>query len=210
MNCEQVRASLLAVGPTADTEAHLDECPSCRSRRPAMAIARDTLADPSVWEEPAPELGDRIVSILSKDPTAATWTIPGRQRWRWLAAAAAAILVVVGVVAMIGADRPDWEVVMPGTDLAPAATSTVAGWNTDSGTRMRLTIRGLPPAPTGTVYELWLSADALHVSAGTFTSGGDIEVWTGVRRSEFPRLWVTIEPLDEDESPSGRTVLDTG
>jgi hypothetical protein len=210
MNCEQVRAALLAEESTASTDAHLDECPSCRSRRPAMAIGRDILADPSVWEEPAPELGDRIVSLLSQEPTTAVSTIRNRQRWMWLAAAAAAVLVVIGVVATIGAERPDWEVAMPGTDLAPAATSTVAGWNTDSGTRMRLTVSGLPPAPTGTVYELWLSAGALHVSAGTFTSGGDIEVWTGVRRSEFPRLWVTIEPLDEDESPSGRTVLDTG
>ena len=98
---------------------------------------------------------------------------------------------------------------MPATELAPQATSTVLGWNTDSGTRMLLEVEGLDRAPAGYVYEFWLSEGPLHISAGTFTGNGEIELWSGVTRAEFPRLWVTLEPLDEDESPSGTTVLDT-
>jgi hypothetical protein len=110
----------------------------------------------------------------------------------------------------IGSPSPDWVVSMPGTDLAAQASSTVSGWNTDSGTRMLLSIEGLDPAPDGYVYELWLSKGPVHVSAGTFTAAGDVELWAGVTRADFPRLWVTLEPLDEDESPSRSTVLDTG
>lgn len=98
---------------------------------------------------------------------------------------------------------------MPGTDFAPAATSTVEGWNTDSSTRMLLTVDGLDTSLTGYVYEFWLSQGPLQISAGTFTGSGEIELWSGMSRADFPRLWVTLEPLDEDESPSGRTVLDT-
>lgn len=98
---------------------------------------------------------------------------------------------------------------MPGTDIAPLATSTVAGWNEDAGTRIVVTIENLDRAPEGFFYEFWLSDGPLHISAGTFTAGGEIELWTGVSRRDFPRLWVTLEPIDEDEAPSEVTVLDT-
>jgi hypothetical protein len=75
---------------------------------------------------------------------------------------------------------------------------------------MLLSVDGLEGAPDGYVYEFWLSEGPLHISAGTFTASGDIELWSGVSRADFPRLWVTLEPLDEDESPSSHTVLDTG
>ena len=75
---------------------------------------------------------------------------------------------------------------------------------------MVVAIEGLNPAPDGFVYEFWLSDGPVHISAGTFHSDGEIELWSGVSRADFPRLWITLEPLDEDESPSGNTVLDTG
>jgi hypothetical protein len=90
------------------------------------------------------------------------------------------------------------------------ASGTVAGWNTESGTRMVLDIEGLDPAPPGFVYELWLSAGPRHISAGTFVeAGNDLELWAGVSRRDYPRVWVTLEPLDDNESLSGETVLDT-
>lgn len=209
MNCDAARAAIVAGATSPETDAHVGTCPSCRAIVGSLDAGRSALSDAAVWEEPAPELSERIVSMISARPPAADAARP--TRWAWLVAGAAAVLIaVVAVVAVTRAPAPDWEVTMRGTDLASEATSDVAGWNTDAGTRMRLTIEGLPPAPIGTVYELWLSNAELHVSAGTFTAGGEIELWTGVPRSDYPRLWVTIEPLDTDESPSGRTVLDTG
>jgi len=71
-------------------------------------------------------------------------------------------------------------------------------------------IAGLDLAPAGSFHEFWLSSGPVHISAGTFHTGGQIELWSGVARSDYPRLWVTLEPIDDDESPSPVTVLDTG
>ena len=99
---------------------------------------------------------------------------------------------------------------MAGTAEAPAASATVSGWTTEGGIRIELESDSLPTAPDGFYYELWLSAPDRIISAGSFRSGEDVVLWSGVPRSEVPRLWVTLEPLDSDPAPSGLTVLDSG
>jgi hypothetical protein len=209
MNCDEFRARYLAGEDDATMRTHVTECRSCQGVRDNLTAARRTLDDPTIWEEPSPELEDRIVALIAGTPSRA---VKPRRRQRWLSptVAAAAIALLAGIYAIARPPTPDWEVVMPGTELSPLATSTVAGWNTGSGTRMVLSVEGLEPAPDGFVYEFWLSEGPVHISAGTFKAGGEIDVWSGVTRADFPRLWVTLEPLDDDESPSGQTVLDTG
>ena len=165
--------------------------------------------DPAIWAEPPPELEDQVIALIAGNQKRAPTGLGRLERWVRPLAAAAAVVVAVGLYGVLRTPSPDWEVAMPGTDLAPQATSTIAGWNTESGTRMVVAVEGLDPAPAGYVYEFWLSEGPLHISAGTFTAEGEIELWSGVSRADFPRLWVTLEPLDEDESPSGHTVLDT-
>ena len=167
-------------------------------------------ADAAVWEEPSPELENQVLALIAGNGLPAPEAGDGLRRWLRPLAAVAAVITVVALYAVLRPPSPDWVVAMPGTDLAPQATSTVEGWNTESGTRMLLSVDGLDEAPDGYVYEFWLSQGPLHISAGTFSASGDIELWSGVTRAGFPRLWVTLEPLDEDESPSGQTVLDTG
>ena len=75
---------------------------------------------------------------------------------------------------------------------------------------MLLAVNGLDPAPDGYIYEFWLSDGPRYVSAGTFRAGGVVELWVGVSRRDFPRMWVTLEPIDTDAGPSSATVLDTG
>lgn len=209
MNCDEFRAQYLAGENSEGATGHLAHCAACRSRQQDIAAGRDALKDPATWEEPPPELQDQVIALVAGNRNRAA-TRPGRaERWLRPVAAAAALFIAVGLYGMFRAPSPDWEVAMPGTELAPLATSTIAGWNTDSGTRLVMTVKGLDPAPAGYVYEFWLSQGPLHISAGTFSAGGEIDLWTGVTRAEFPRLWVTLEPLDDDESPSGHTVLDT-
>lgn len=74
---------------------------------------------------------------------------------------------------------------------------------------MRVRTTGLDPAPDGFVYEMWLSKDEIHISGGTFTQPNDVELLIGVTRADYPRIWITLEAIDEDESPSPATVLDT-
>lgn len=212
MNCEEFRAAVVSGAEDEETRLHESSCASCRAQANGLRAAFDSLAKPAVWEEPSPELGGQIEALIrSASGESAVSELRTRRPWGAVAAAVAAVLVLfVGSIALLRGSSPDWEVALPATDLAPTATGVVQGWNEESGTRMVVSIDGLDPAPSGFVYEFWLSDGPIHISAGTFHSGGEIELWSGVGRTEFPRLWITLEPLDEDESPSGNTVLDTG
>ena len=209
MNCEEIRAMYLAGERDDLTAAHMGECAACRAVRNDLDVGRMNLSEPMIWEEPSPELENQVVALISGSRLPLASSPQRQQRWIRPVAAAAVLIVAVSLFAVLRAPSPDWTVAMPGTDLAPGASSTVEGWNTDTGTRMLLTVDGLDRAPEGYVYEFWLSEGPLHISAGTFKASGEIELWSGVSRGDFPRLWVTLEPLDEDESPSGQTVLDT-
>ncbi len=208
MNCDDVRTQLIGGSLDDAAREHLAECAACRSREEELSTFGTLLNDPATWEQPSPELGDQVVALITGNRRNQE-TANSARRWIRPVSAAAVLLVAVGFYAVLRGPAPDWEVPMPATDQAPGATSTVAGWNEDTGTRMVVTIEGLEPAPEGFFYEFWLSEGPIHISAGTFTGSGEIELWTGVRRGDYPRLWVTLEPIDEDESPSPVTVLDT-
>ena len=209
MNCNEFRANYLAGEEDEATRAHLADCAACRSYQEDLEAGRRALADPTTWEEPPPELQNQVVALIASNQGRVATGLVRLERWVRPLVAAALVVVAVGLYGVLRTPSPDWEVNMPGTNLAPLAASTVAGWNTDAGTRMVVAVEGLDPAPEGYVYEFWLSDGPLHISAGTFAAGGEIELWSGVTRADFPRLWVTLEPLDDDESPSGKTVLDT-
>lgn len=209
MNCDEFRAQRVAGTDAPEMDAHLAECAACRSQLDSLDAAHEALVDRATWEEPSPELRNQVATLITSAPGAPAEMASPWRRWFRTAAAAAVVVLIIGLAAWLRPTPPHWEVAMPGTDLAPNATSTVAGWNTDRGTRMVLTVRGLDPAPEGFFYEMWLSDGPVHISAGTFTGSGEIELWTGVSRGDFPRLWVTLEPIDENESPTDSTVLDT-
>jgi len=209
MKCDDARAAYLAEDVGRKESEHLESCVECRAEMPSLTETRRFMDDPAFWEEPPADLEDRIVGLIAGPGNVVD--LPERPR-RWQMAvvgAAAAAAVLVGVFVAQRPASPDWEVALPGTAEAPLAAGVVSGWNEPGGTRMALDIEGLPAAPEGFVYEFWLSAGDLHISAGTFKQTQGVELWVGVTRGEFPRLWITLEPIDEDESPSGVNVMDT-
>jgi anti-sigma factor RsiW len=210
MNCEEYRAAALAGESSEAGRRHLAGCPECRALVDRITQLRAAMGSEAVWEEPAPDLAGRVASLVAGTEERPNRILRGGMV-PWFAAAAAVLLaVVVGWAMLLRPVGPDWEVALPATGLAPGARASVTGWNEATGTRMVLSVTGLEPAPEGHVYELWLSAGPVYVSAGTFTGSGDIELWSGVARADFPRLWVTVEPIDGDVGPSGVTILDTG
>ncbi len=211
MTCDDFRAAYLSDQMSGSHRQHLAGCSACRDDQPALESARLLLADSLLWEEPDGQLEEQVVGLISGPANLAESPPARRRSWRIPVAAAVAGLLVVslGAWALVQTPGADWRVPIPGTSEAPAAAGVVQGWNESTGTRVVLDIEGLAPAPPGSVYELWFTRDEVHVSAGTFTGPGEVELWVGVSRGAFPRLWVTLEPIDGDEAPSGFTVLDT-
>lgn len=170
------------------------------------------LDDDALWVEPDTDLEASIIAAIADEGQ--TSTSPARSIWsarslRWLGPLAAAAAAFVVFVSFTGTSEPDWTVALGATDAAPGASAVVSGWNESSGTRIELDIAGLDSAPNGFVYELWFSAADVHVSAGTFHGdGADAVLWAGVARGDFPRVWITLEALDDDPSP-GVNLLDT-
>jgi hypothetical protein len=75
---------------------------------------------------------------------------------------------------------------------------------------MVLDIRGIEDAPSGSYYEIWMTApDGRHISAGTFSGSGRVTAFAGVRRADYPRIWITLETADDDLGPSPETYFDT-
>ena len=210
MKCSDVRAAYLAGEPSGSDKAHLESCADCQAEWLALQESNKLLADRSIWEPPPDNLEDRLVAMISGPADVAAIEREAGTWWRYAATGiAAAAIVLLGVWIGVRAPAPDWEVALPGTDEAPLAVGVVSGWNEAGGTRMVLDIQGLPEAPDGFIYEFWLTKGDLHISAGTFRDPRGVELWAGVSRADFPRLWITLEPVDDDERPSGINVMDT-
>ena len=162
------------------------------------------LGSEAVWVEPSPDLEARIRGLADTR----TQPNPPRRLRVWLPAAVTVLVLVSG--AFLTFDRPDWQVDLVASAQAANASAMVSGWNEAEGTRLRFDINGLPDAPAGTYYEIWLtSLDGLHVSGGSFNGDGVLTAMVGVSRRDFPRIWITIETLDDESGPSPATLFDS-
>jgi hypothetical protein len=218
MTCEEFRRAYLA-GEILDGdlsaagEAHLRGCAECQLATPELDVLRARLVDPAVWEMPGSELRSQVIGavVSAARPTGAPRWSP--RRW-WIAGGAAALVLAVVAASLVvirsPADGADWELALYANAASPSAVVEVHGWNTETGTHLRLDVEGLPPAGPNEYYAIWMtSVGGEHVSAGTFRESGRIEAWSGVKRSDFPRIWITLEPDDGDERLTGATIADT-
>jgi anti-sigma-K factor RskA len=176
-----------------------------------------------VWQEPSPELEDRVVAAIERaraveEPSTGNVHAipaprrPARTRWRSIAAVAAAAAVLVGTVAVLtrddGADAPRFEVALTATDLAPAAEGRATLSRTDAGWRIELDASGLDRLADGRFYQAWLiDDDGVGVPIGTFNTGERVTLWAGVSPLDFRDLSITEESADGDQTSSGRRVL---
>lgn len=173
-----------------------------------------TRAEP--WGDPPRELEDRVVAAIAAEAAALPAVSPAsltehRSRRAWSASrllgAAAALVVIVAGVAVIarGGDDDGVAFALEGTEAAPEASATVTVSATPAGLKILLEADGLPGAPDGYMYEAWVGDGDISVSAGTFHlrgGSGSIELWAGVTDRSFRRLWVTLEPVDNDPTSS--------
>ena len=144
-------------------EAHLAECERCRAHLRdlgetvgALALAAEGPAAPAA-------LRDRILVAARKEEPSNVVAIGSRRR-RWYAvgavAAAAAVGVTIGLsVALTGGGSQSDKL---------AASVSVAGGVAE------LSVSGLPDAPAGKAYEIWvIEGNSAPKPAGLFTETGD-------------------------------------
>jgi Anti-sigma-K factor rskA len=214
MRCEETRAAMLSGSDVEPVRQHLATCRACRSEQPMWARLSSTLSSHSLWEEPSSDLSQRILqTVRGYDERSHADTRAQRDHRRTALFAAVAVTVLIALAGTFFATRSlsaDWEMALATSEELPEATAFIRGWSTPTGTRMVLDIRGIEDAPAGAYYEIWMTApDGRHVSAGTFSGSGQVTAFAGVRRADYPRIWITLEMANDDLGPSPETYFDT-
>jgi anti-sigma factor RsiW len=214
MRCEEARAAMLSGSDVEPVRQHLATCQVCRSEQPMWAKLSSTLSSHSLWEEPSSDLSERILqTVRGQDERdhADKRTQPEHQRTALFVGVAVTLLIALaGTLFATRSLSADWEMTLASSEELPEATALIRGWSTSMGTRMVLDINGIEDAPSGSYYEIWMTApDGRHISAGTFSGSGRVTAFAGVRRADYPRIWITLETADDDLGPSPETYFDT-
>jgi Anti-sigma-K factor rskA, C-terminal len=190
------------------------------------ALAR-LLEDPAVWAEVPAGLRERTLAEATAAHDHAVVTRPdvepavrtgGRTRrvgHRRVVLAAAAVVVLglmlAGGLLSVGDPRAGGvEVALTGTDGSPGATATAELRNEPAGVSVELEAEGLPPAPEGSFYEVWLVGSSGKVSAGSFHRRGQqdpITLWLGVDPDDYDAITVTRQPVAGGTPADGVVVL---
>jgi hypothetical protein len=185
------------------------------------------LADPTVWDSPGDDLGDRIVNAISSESVDAleTFAAPagpsGRRTWArpaLLGAAAAIIFLFGGLVILSGLsgveDIDSFSAELVPTGLISDQSGDITVTSFDSGLRIELDAASLPRRDNGLFYEGWLkTVDGDLFAVGTFHDGVDVTLWAGVELERVELFTITLEeaagPDDLGQGSSGDVVLRT-
>lgn len=218
MNCHDARTAILAGESSSAVRAHVEGCADCQRWESTTVSIHATLNSESLWSEPPAELEDSIVAAIkgvgSRPTIESTSTVSRVPSWKsrrstvLVGSIAAVAILLVGLFAVRSAPEPDWSVALVGTENAPAATATVVGFNSAAGgTRVVFEAPDLGAAPEGFIYQLWFSKKSGDVSAGTFADASHVELSIGVRRSEFPAVWLGLQPIGTDSAADAEVLL---
>jgi anti-sigma-K factor RskA len=204
----------------AQFERHLAECPDCRSEVDSLREASALLAETTITA-PSAELRDRVLAdIVNVRPlppvTGATVTaIEPRRRRRvvtFLAAVAAAVTIGTGGIVWQQlnddgpqdrfsaiAEAPDAQHFT--VDLGGGASATV--YRSKQRNEAAIKTKGMPAAPAGHEYVLWLKHGATMTQAGVMPEGPDNRVVLSGDAATADGAAVSIEEAGSDPtSPS--------
>ena len=215
--CEDIRHDLGAYvlgALTEDEEArvreHLVRCDACRDEHARMAGLRPLLdlaapaADRPALEQPSPLLEDAVIAGFAEHRSGGPRRRLPRLRLPSLRVAlpSAGLGAVIAVVALAAAGAFDGdEAAAPTTtvDLRGAAGSAHAILADDeAGTVIDLDAT-LPPSGGKDHYEVWMTAGAYRISAGTFRVGSDGRVRVELACGGPLDAYDGIEVVSDDE-----------
>lgn len=192
----------------------------------------DLLGDTALWEQPSPDLGDRIVAAVSSEadvsaPATASSGDGGdgavvsmfssrRVRTAVLGSAAALAMLFGGILLLSAVSgnpqEEDFAAALVPTGVIADVSGDVEVTSLDSGLRIELDAPSLPRRANGEFYEGWLRlADGRLVPIGTFHEGGGVTLWAGIELDKVLGMTITLEEAVAADSPeqasSGRVVL---
>jgi anti-sigma-K factor RskA len=201
--------------------AHLAGCDQCRESVASLQVAADALPLSAVQVTPPPELKDRIMTAIGaeSEPLGARERAPRRRWWRPPALAlrplpialGVAVLIAVGVAGGVLLSGGDNTRTVQGTVLVASAPKAQAALAL-SDKASKLTVSGMPPPPSGKVYQVWLKRPAQDPTPTRAlfrvdTRGrADVEIQHG-RLKGIEQVLVTAEPDGGSQAPTSNPVI---
>ena len=200
-------------------EAHLAACAECRAEVASLQDAAATLSTVTAVAPPAAMrakiLAD-IKTVRPLPPVVARIEARRPRRWRGLVAAAA-------VLGVIGGGTAVWQQTQDSTsDQVPLSAadriitaSDVTSISKDLGEdgkveiyrspslgKAALKTSGLPAAPSGKVYQLWLRKAGHMVKAGFLTGSGSRKAVFAGDATDATGAGISVEPAGGSDSPT--------
>ncbi|MFE6507740.1 anti-sigma factor domain-containing protein [Nocardioides sp. NPDC057767] len=213
-------------------EEHLAVCADCRDE--VASLRESTWMLGSLTDAaPPPELRDRLLAGIKEirplppetppiheDVPERSGTSPRhRFGWRTFAAAAAVLAVVgTGTVAAVELIRDDSSQTMTTAErVLGAKDATTVAIDLPGKARARvvrsvsenravLVTSGMPAAPAGKVYELWLQHDDVMVPAGLMPAGSDQTFVLEGDAADASAAGITVEPEGGSDEPTSAPI----
>jgi anti-sigma-K factor RskA len=231
---ETVASYVLGALPEDEHErfaTHLATCDECQSSVAELQVAADALPLAAAQLVPPPELKDRIMGVVRSeaqlqgaaesrgDEPAAATAEPRRPWWRrplvairpLPAAVAAAVLIALGVVGgLLLTGGEETRTVQGKVEIASAPNARASLQLSDDATK--LSVRNMPPPPSGKVYQVWLKRPAQDPTPTTALfrvdsrGSADVEVQRGKLKG-VEAVLVTAEPDGGSMKPTSNPVI---
>ncbi len=176
-------------------ESHLAGCERCRAELAALSEAAGTLAFAVEGATPPPALRGRILAAAREEAPTVVALRPRRTRLYAgiaLAAAACAALAIGLTVSLSGGSSNELS-------MAVSVDNGVA----------QLTVSGLPAAPAGKAYEIWVIDGGAPKPAGRFPGGDKAVVPMTQPVSVGSTVAITLERAGGARAPTSRILGST-
>jgi len=186
-------------------ETHLASCPRCQEEVADFSEMGAALAYAVLTQEPPPSLRTRILATARDDRPNVVSLKP---RWAYPAAAAAAVAACAAIGFGI------WAVTLNSRShglealtLKGATGSVIRA----PGGEATLVVSGLPPAPSGKTYEVWVMRGNAASPAGLFSAASrtaTVHLSRSLPSGSF--VGVTLERAGGSARPSEKPLVTSG
>jgi anti-sigma-K factor RskA len=196
-------------------ERHLADCEVCAAEVAGLRETAGKLAD-AVATAPPPALRERILAQAATTRPLPPVVGPRRRTPRrsfLVAAAAAAVIAAGGGLAISQPWQPDARQLTASEQVLNAADAHRVSAPVQGGGRITvvrsdrmheavLLADGVPPAPSGHVYQVWFqNSEGRMVSAGLMPADKDSMLQAGDPRTA-QAVGITVEPAGGSEAPT--------